>query len=43
MTQLVFCFYPVTVSEQILLHVNIKISLPIKGAQLVPKGMPMDY
>ena len=29
-TRLVFYYYPVTVSEQILPHVNIRISLPIK-------------
>jgi hypothetical protein len=28
-TRLIFCYYPVTVSEQILPHMNIRISLPI--------------
>jgi hypothetical protein len=38
----VVCFYPVTFPEQILLHMNIKVRLANKGAQLVSIGMPTD-
>jgi hypothetical protein len=33
------CYYPVTVSEQILPHMNIRISLPIKGRALLSSSL----
>jgi hypothetical protein len=36
-TRLVFCCYPLTVSEPFLLHMNIRINLPMKDHNLCPK------